>query len=290
MSYSDTKTINHPPINRLPRLNRRQLTLLFIAVAAMLLLGVVVGGFLQSDEKVATNFEVRNLSPTVDHPFGTDWLGRDMFARTLKGLTLSLGVGILASAVSVFIALLLGMAAATMGRVVDGVVTWLVDIFLGLPHIVMLILISFTFGGGTKGVIIAVAITHWPSLARVIRAEVLQLRTSEYVQISRRLGRSRSWIAIRHFLPHLVPQLLVGFVLLFPHAILHEASITFLGFGLSPHQPAVGVILSESMRHLSTGQWWLAVFPGLALLVMVRAFDVLGDNLRMLIDPRTAHV
>lgn len=287
MSYTDT-TINQSHISQLPRLNRRQITVLVMAIAAALLLGVVIGGFLLSNEKLMTNFEERSLSPSIEHPFGTDWLGRDMFARSLKGLTVSLGVGMLASTVSVFFALTLGLAAATMGRTVDGAVTWLVDIFLGLPHIVVLILIAFAMGGGTRGVIIAVAITHWPSLARVIRAEVLQLRTSEYVQLSRRLGRSCWWIATRHLLPHLVPQLLVGLVLLFPHAILHEAAITFLGFGLSPHQPAVGVILSESMRHLSTGQWWLALFPGLSLLMMVRAFDALGDNLRLLIDPHTA--
>lgn len=289
MNCTNEKTISNPYARRLPRLNRRQITLLVIISAFALLIGVVGGGLLLSNDKLVTNFEDRNLWPSLEHPFGTDWLGRDMFTRTIKGLTLSLGVGVLASALSVFIALALGMAAATMGRVVDGAVTWLVDIFLGLPHIVMLILIAFTLGGGTKGVIIAVAITHWPTLARVIRAEVLQLRTAEYVQISRKLGRSRWWIATRHFLPHLAPQLLVGMVLLFPHAVLHEASITFLGFGLSPHQPAIGVILSESMRYLSTGMWWLALFPGLALLMVVRAFDILGDNLRLLIDPLAAH-
>jgi peptide/nickel transport system permease protein len=90
-------------------------------------------------------------------------------------------------------------------------------------------------------------------------------------------------------LPHILPQLLVGMLLLFPHAILHEAAITFLGLGLSPHQPAVGIILSESMRYLSTGMWWLAVFPGLSLLVTVRAFDRIGENLRGLLDPHRSH-
>jgi peptide/nickel transport system permease protein len=90
-------------------------------------------------------------------------------------------------------------------------------------------------------------------------------------------------------MPHLVPQLLIGVLLLFPHAILHEASITFLGLGLSPHQPAIGIILSEAMRYLSTGMWWLAVFPGLGLLVVVRMFDRLGDRLRVLTDPRHAN-
>jgi peptide/nickel transport system permease protein len=273
----------------MPKLNRRQLTLIYIIFAAMLLMGVILGGLLLSNDRITTNLAMRNLSPSLDSPFGTDWLGRDMLARTLKGLTLSLGVGLLAASISVSIALVLGMGAATMGKAVDTFITWLIDLFLSVPHLVSLILISFALGGGLRGVVIGVALTHWPGLTRVIRAEVLQLRSAEFVQVSRRLGRSRWWIARRHILPHLTPQLFVGLVLLFPHAILHEAAITFLGFGLSPHQPAIGIILSESMRYLSTGMWWLAFFPGLSLLIMVRAFDILGDNLRQITDPHSAH-
>ncbi|WP_019123977.1 ABC transporter permease [Brevibacillus massiliensis] len=270
-------------------MNRRQKTLISTLLAALLLTGVIACGLLLGDERITTNLEARNASPSLAHPFGTDWLGRDMFVRTVKGLTVSMGVGVTAAAASTAVALTLGMLAATLGKAVDAAVSWLIDLFLGVPHLVALILISFALGGGMKGVVAGIALTHWPSLARVIRAEVMQLRSAEFVQISRRLGKSRWWVASRHMLPHLIPQLFIGFVLLFPHAILHEASISFLGFGLPPHQPAIGIILSESMRYLTTGMWWLAFFPGLSLLVIVRAFDVLGDNLRMLADPHRAH-
>ncbi len=280
--------VQYQPAYDSPRLNRRQRTLIVTAFALALLASVILGGFISNDDNISTHFEARYLSPSLEHPFGTDWLGRDMLTRTIKGLTLSIGVGILAASVSALIALVLGMAAATLGRAVDAAITWLVDLCLGIPHLVVLILIAFTLGGGIKGVVVGVALTHWPSLTRVIRAEVLQLRFAEFVQISRQLGRSRWWVASRHILPHVLPQLFVGLILLFPHAILHEAAITFLGFGLSPHQPAIGIILSESMRHLSTGMWWLAFFPGLSLLVIVCAFDILGDNLRMLIDPHSS--
>lgn len=271
------------------RLNRRQRTIITTIVAAILLTAIIIGGLLISNDRIATNLEIRNQAPSLNHPFGTDWLGRDMFARTIKGLTLSLGVGITAAAVSVMIALTLGMLAATMGRRVDAFISWLIDLFLSVPHLVTLILIAFTLGGGVKGVVVGVALTHWPSLARVIRAEVMQLRSAEFVGISRQFGKSSWWIANRHILPHLIPQFFVGLVLLFPHAVLHEAAVTFLGFGLSPHKPAIGIILSESMKYLSTGMWWLAFFPGLALLIMVRSFDILGDNLHMLIDPHRGH-
>lgn len=273
----------------LPKLNRRQRTILSTAFAIFLLMAILLGGLLTDNEKLTTNLEMKNLSPSLQHPFGTDWLGRDMFARTIKGISLSLGIGMLASAVSVLIALTLGMLAATMGKMMDGIISWLIDLFLSVPHLVALILIAFTLGGGAKGVIMGVSLTHWPSLARVIRAEVLQLRSAEFVQVSRQFGKSSWWIATRHILPHLIPQVFVGLILLFPHAVLHEAAITFLGFGLSPHQPAIGIILSESMKYLSIGMWWLAFFPGLSLLIMVRAFDVVGDNLYMLIDPHRGH-
>lgn len=273
----------------LPRLNRRQRTLLVILLAAALLFSVLSGALLISNDRLATNLEWRNAAPSLEHLFGTDWLGRDMFTRTLKGLALSIGVGMIAASCSALIALVLGLSAAMMGETVDRIISWLIDLFLSVPHLVILILISFAMGGGIKGIIVGIAFTHWPSLARVIRAEVMQLRSAEYIQISRRLGKSRWWIARKHILPHLIPQLLVGLLLLFPHAILHEAAVTFIGMGLSPHQPAIGIILSESMRYLSSGMWWLAFFPGVSLLIIVRTFDSIGENLRMLIEPHHSH-
>lgn len=274
---------------RAPWLNRRRRTLLGTAALTVTVVAVVLSGALISDSRLATNLEERDEPPSLEHPFGTDWVGRDMLARTVKGLSLSLGVGVLASGLSVLIALLLGLLAATGNRAADAAVSWLVDFFLSLPHLVFLILIAFVLGGGVVGVVTGVALTHWPSLARVVRAEVMQLRTAHYIEASHNFGRSRWWLATRHFSPHLFPLLTVGFVLLIPHAILHEAAITFLGFGLSPQRPAIGVILSESMRYLSAGMWWLAIIPGLALVVLVAIIFSLGDNMRAMLDPHTAH-
>ncbi|MGG0671137.1 ABC transporter permease [Lederbergia citrisecunda] len=270
-------------------MNRRQKTLLTIVVAAIILLCIVVGGALLDQDQIATNLTERNLAPSLQHLFGTDWLGRDMFNRTIMGLSLSMGVGLIGAIGSTSIALILGMAAATMGKMADRLISWLIDLFLSVPHLVTLILIAFTLGGGFKGIVIGLAVTHWPSLARVIRAEVMQIRSAEYVQISRQMGKSRWWIATHHIFPHLIPQLLIGFMLMFPHVILHEAAVTFLGLGLSPHEPAIGIILSESMKYLSSGMWWLAFFPGLCLLMIVRMFETVGGNLRLLIDPVRAN-
>ena len=266
-------------------LNRRMRTLLTILIAIVFLVSVVLGSILLDEGRIATNLHERNSPPSLEHLFGTDWLGRDMFTRTIMGLSLSMGVGLIGAIGSTSIALILGIAAATMGKVVDRFISWLIDLFLSVPHLVTLILIAFTLGGGFKGIVLGIALTHWPSLARVIRAEVMQIRSAPFVQVSQKMGKSRWWIAMHHIFPHLVPQILVGFMLLFPHAILHEAAITFLGLGLSPHEPAIGIILSESMRYLSSGMWWLAFFPGLCLLMIVRTFDVIGENLRKMIEP-----
>ncbi len=267
---------------------QRKKSILICTGCILFFLILYSGGFLLDEAGLRTNFLHRNLPPSLDYPFGTDWLGRDLFTRTVKGLCLSLQIGMLAALCSAVLAGLFGVGAAILGGKVDTVVTGLIDIVMSTPHLVMLILISFAVGGGARGVVTAVALTHWTRLARILRAEVQQVKGGDYVKVSVRLGKSKIWIARKHILPHLLPQLIIGLILLFPHAILHSAGLTFLGFGLSPHNPSIGILLSESMQHLSTGYWWLAVIPGICLVLMVKMFDLLGNTLRYLHDPQTS--
>ena len=254
---------------------RRPIPVAVIVPAAFFLALILLRHFL-GEGGLATDFGNMEAPPSSGHPFGTDTLGRDMLTRTVRGIAVSLKIGLFAAVVSAAIALVLGLAAGTLGRWADLAVSWLVDVAMAMPHLVLLILISFAAGGGERGVTLAVALSHWPALTRVIRAEALQLREAPYVALSRKFGKGAVHIAVHHFLPHLFPQLLVGLLLLFPHAILHESALSFLGFGLPPHTPAVGILLAESLRHLSTGSWWLGFFPGLFLLATVKMVDVLG--------------
>ena len=258
---------------------------IFIALfMAVLLIGSRIG-----EEDLLTDLEHIFLIPSVQHLFGTDWVGRDMLLRTLKGMSISMQVGLISTALSVILALVLGILAPIFGGAADYIVSWLIDFVLSVPHTILIILISIACGGGLRGIITGIVCTHWTSLTRVIRAEVLQLKNAEYIQISEKLGKSRWYIAVHHIFPAVIPQLAVGAVLLFPHAILHEASITFLGFGLPAHEPAIGVILAESMKYLTAGKWWLALFPGISLILLTLMVEAIGKNLEKLLSPYAAH-
>ena len=271
------------------KMKRRQSTLIFLAAATLFLACVTAAGILLEDRALETDFSRINLAPRLRYPFGTDWMGRDMFMRTFAGLSLSIRIGVLTAAVSAVAALLLGTAAAVLGKKADVVISWVTDLVMGIPHILLVMLISIACGRGFAGIVAGVSLSHWPSLARVIRGEVIQLKEAPYIMAAEKLGVSKLANVRRHMIPHLLPQFLTGTILLFPHAILHEASVTFLGFGLSSEQPAIGVILSESMQYLTTGRWWLALFPGLALVAVVVIFALLGERVRMLLDPSSVH-
>lgn len=249
-----------------------------IATAYLLLLFIM--GLCIKESSYGICYEEKFLSPGIHHLFGTDNMGRDMFFRCVKGISNSMIIGILAAAVSSVVALVLGILSGVCGGVVDKVINWAIDLCMGLPHIVLLMLISFMMGKGVKGVTVAVALTHWPALTRLVRSEVLQIRSSLYVQVAYRMGKSKIQVAVSHMLPHVLPTYLIGLLLLFPHAIMHEASITFLGFGLPSEMPAIGVILSESMDYIAAGNWWMALFPGLLLLSVVLLFDLVGEQLK----------
>lgn len=240
----------------------RERSLIGLVGAMFFLLAVGIGGMYFADAAVATDFTAKNIAPCLAHPFGTDWMGRDMFARTLRGLTLSIGLGIVSAAVSAGIALILGIAAAVLGKKVDAVISFLIDLVLGIPHILLLILVTvgigrgiFRGGCGDSSDALAGADPCCPGGGDPIAGKSIHSGC-------RKLGKSKWHLIRRHVIPHVLPQFLVGTVLLFPHAVLHESSVTFLGFGLPSNQPAVGNILAESMRYLLGGQWWLEVFRG----------------------------
>ena len=267
----------------------REKTILSLSIFVVFFIVIIIAGSVINPEKFSIDLINKNQSPSLTHIFGTDWIGRDMFFRTLKGLSMSMKIGVLSSVISGIIAVVLGVIGPTCGKRVDSVITWFIDLVLSVPHTLIIILISMAAGGGLKGIVMGVSLTHWTSLTRIIRAEVMQVKEADYTKIAKNFGKSNLYIAKNHILPHIIPQLLVGIVLIFPHAILHEASVTFLGFGLQSHEPAIGIILSEAMKYLTSGKWWLAFVPGVSLVLVSMMVDNMGKKIGKLIDPKTAY-
>lgn len=268
--------------------NRRFLTFLITLISVIFLVVILLSGLFITESLYAPDFSKKNLPPSMTHPFGTDFMGRNMFYRTIKGLSISMVIGFCGSTVSCMIALIFGFLASTFGKKVDLLICGLIDLMRSIPSILFLILISVATGRGIWGVTIAVILTHWTTLCRILRGELLALKNTKYYKTSQRIGKSNFWIAKNHIVPHLLPHLIVGLILLFPHAIMSEATLTFLGFGVPSEIPAVGGILEESMQYLISGAWWLAAFPGLCLLFVVLLFEMIGDNIRRLLDPFTS--
>lgn len=271
------------------KIGSRERTIAKAVILTAFIIFILIYGSSIPMDSIKVDLSNINEAPSANHIFGTDWVGRDMLIRTVKGLSISIRIGLICCITSSMVAVVLGIIGPTFGGKVDEFIAWLVDLVLSIPHTIVIILVSIACGGGLRGIIVGVTVTHWTSLTRVIRAEVMRINETEYVKVAKSFGKSKWSIAANHMLPHVIPQLIVGTVLIFPHAILHEASITFLGFGLPPHEPAIGVILSESMKYLTSGQWWLAFFPGVSLICVSLAIASVAAGIKKLFDPVTAY-
>lgn len=268
---------------------RRVWMMIIMILTASFILYVYIHGSLINEEALSSNFREKLMGPSKEHIFGTDHAGRDMYLRTIKGLSTSIKVGFIGTLASFVISIFFCILLVIRKEKTDRVVNFLIDGFLSVPHMMFLILISVAVGRGIKGVIIGLALTHWTGLTRILRSEILELMEENYINISKTMGKGNFYIFKNHILPHLLPQIVVGLVLLFPHAILHEAGITFLGFGLSLSTPAIGIILQESMKYITTGHIYLALFPGLMLVFLVLCVNRLGENLKSFLDPNEIH-
>lgn len=243
-----------------------------IAVAA-------VGIPLAAGEQVA-DFAAALRPPGAGHLAGTDHSGYDLLVRTAEGLRVSLVIAVVCAAVATALGLAIGVAAALRGGWVDAVVMRLVDGFNALPHLVVGIVIAAMWRGEPVAIIASIALTHWPAVARVVRAELLAVADAGWIQTSRLAGASRWFIARGHLLPAVTGQALVAMVMLLPHAVWHESTLSFLGVGLSPDRASLGTLLSEARGDVLTGAWWTLAVPAAALIATALAFAAAGTLVR----------
>lgn len=256
-----------------------------VIVAAVVLAVLVVPPLVNLDEQ-AVNLAAKLQPPSWGHPFGTDDVGRDLLLRCVYGLRVSLLVGVVAAVVATVIGTAVGALAAASGGWVDRVVMRLVDVFSSVPHLLLGIFIVAMFRPGVWPVVVSVALTHWLSTARIVRAEVLSLRSRPYVDAAISGGASRMRVTVRHLLPGVLPQAGLAAVLMVPHAIWHESALSFLGLGLPTHQASLGTLVQSARGSLLAGDWWPTLFPGLFIIVPTLAIAGLAGAWRERINPR----
>jgi peptide/nickel transport system permease protein len=255
---------------------------------SMILLIFLVAGsasFIAPHDPGKTNVSLKLKPPSFQHFLGTDQLGRDIFSRMLHGSRISLSVGFVAVAISIFIGILVGSVAGYYGRWVDSILMRFVDIMLCFPTFFLILTVVALLGPSIFNIMLVIGITSWMGTSRFVRAEFLSLRERDFVQAAKALGMGDRRIIFRHILPNALAPVFVTATLDVATAILVEAGLSFLGFGVQPPAPSWGNILTEGRTYIFDA-WWLTLFPGFAILMTVLSFNLLGEGLRDALDPR----
>ncbi|MCQ8769655.1 ABC transporter permease [Streptomyces telluris] len=256
------------------------------AVTAAVVLTVLVVPLAVPLDQQAVDLAAKLRPPSWAHPFGTDEVGRDLLLRSVYGLRVSLLVGVAAALAATVIGTAVGAVAGALGGWTDRVLMRLVDLFSSVPHLLLGIFVVTMFRPGVWPVVASVVVTHWLSTARIVRAEVLSLRSRPYVDAAVSGGASRWRVAVRHLLPAVLPQAGLAAVLMIPHAIWHESALSFLGLGLPTHQASLGNMVQSARGSLLAGDWWPTLFPGLFIIVPTLAVAGLAAAWRERLNPR----
>ncbi|GAC1535227.1 MAG: ABC transporter permease [Herpetosiphon sp.] len=271
------------------RFKRNPLTLLGAAIVLFLIALAAVGPSLAPyplDATGAVHISTRLKPPSAAHRMGTDDVGRDILTRVLVGSRLSLGAGVVVLIIAITIGTLLGASSGYIGGWYDTVLQRITDVFLTVPDLILAMAVSAALGPSLINVVIAISLVWWPGYCRLIRAEVMRTKNELYVEAARTIGAQPMQIIFRHVLPNITTPLLVKASMDFGFAILTLASLGFIGLGAQPPTPDWGKMISDGRRYLPES-WWLTAFPGLAIFLAVFAFNILGDGIRDVFDPRT---
>jgi ABC-type dipeptide/oligopeptide/nickel transport system permease subunit len=272
-------------VRRLPTVWRRPLAVVGIVVLLVWLVVALFAPFLTGTDPLAQT-DARLAAPSGAHWFGTDELGRDVFARTLYGAQVSLPLALVLVVSSMVIGAVLGAIAGYLGGVVDEIIMRIADLVFAFPTIILAMIVAASLGPSLRNAVIALLFVSWPNYARVMRALVLGARGQEYVIAGRLLGAGPFTSLRRDVLPNVVSPVFVLATLDFGNQILLLSGLSFLGLGATPPQAEWGSMVSTGVQQFSS--WWLAAFPGLAIFSVVVAFNFVGDALRDALDPRTA--
>lgn len=267
------------------RLKENKLAVLGMVIIIVITLGAIFGPMLSKYNYFAQDFSIANNWPSAAHLFGTDGFGRDIFTRILYGARISLTVGFAASILNITIGVMYGGIAGYFGGKVDSTMMRIVDILYSIPTMIYVILLMLVLGAGLKSIIIALAISNWTSMARVVRGQILTLKQQEFVLAAKTLGASSLRILLRHLIPNSMGPIIVTLTLSIPSAIFSEAFLSFIGLGVSAPMASWGTLASDAMQGYQLYPYQL-FFPALAICLTVYAFQLFGDGLRDALDPK----
>lgn len=227
--------------------------------------------------------------PSAEHLLGTDNMGRDILSRIFYGAQISLKVSIVSVSIATAAGVILGVVAGYFGKLTDGIISRILEIMFAFPEVLLALLIMSILGPSLNNIMIAIGIVYTPIFARITRGAVLSVKDSLYVEAARSIGVKDSIIIVRHILPNILSPILVQITLSLAFAILSEASLSFLGIGVEPDIPSWGIMLNNGKSWIEIA-WWVGVFPGIAIALAVLGFNILGDGLRDVLDPRLRNV
>jgi oligopeptide transport system permease protein len=268
------------------RLLRNKAAVAGMAVLALLVAAAVIGPYLGPFTYDQINKQDVWLAPLAGgHLLGTDSLGRDLLARLLMGLRVSLAIGLVATAVSLVIGVAWGAVAGYVGGRLDEAMMRVVDVLYSLPFIFFVILLMVTFGSNIVLIFVAIGAVEWLTMSRIVRGQTLTLKHKEFVEAARAAGLTQGAIIARHIVPNLLGPVVVYVTLTIPAVILAESFLSFLGLGVQPPMASLGVLIANGAQDMEMA-WWLLVFPSAAMVVTLMSFNFIGDGLRDAIDPK----
>ena len=269
-------------VKRFMRTNKLATASLFFIV--FIILVAIFAPVFAPYDPYAQNTENRLMPPSFEHWLGTDELGRDVLSRIIYGARISLIIGLVPTSLSMMLGILLGLMAGYLGKWADNIIMRFADIMLAFPSLLLAMVVTYTLGSGIVNIFIALSLVTWAGTARIVRAQTISLKEGEMVEGARAIGVSKWKIMFRHILPNCLPSLIVQFTLDIPGSILSESSLSFLGVGAQPPSTSWGLMVTRGKDYLFT-EPWLAIAPGVIILLVVLAFNFLGDGLRDSLDP-----
>ena len=277
--------LESPARRALRRLLRRKGAVAGLVVLAAFILIAVFAPLVTPYDPIATSWTLVRKAPSAQHWFGTDELGRDVLARVIYGARASLLAGVISVSIALLVGVPLGLLSGYRGGFVDALISRITDAMLACPFLILAIALAAFLGPSLTNAMIAIGISATPIFIRLTRGQVMSVKVEDYVEAARAMGNPRWRIALFHILPNILPALLVQATLSIAAAIIAEAALSFLGLGQQPPQPSWGSMLNAAQRFLTTASW-MAIWPGLAIFLVVLSLNLVGDGLRDALDPR----